>query len=54
MTYEVRFKRCGDKYIGETARNEYTRGLEHRDGIENNSNERPFHVHNTVKYGDLR
>ena len=50
VTYEVRCKRCGDKYIGEAARNAYTGGLEHKDGIEKES---PFHVHNTEKHGGV-
>ena len=53
VTYEVRCKRCDDKYIGETARNAYTRGMEHRDGIEKRSKESPFHVHNMEKHGGV-
>ena len=53
MTYELRFNRCGDKYIGETARNAHTRGLVHRDGIEKKSKEMPFHVHKTEKQGGV-
>ena len=51
VTYEVRCKRCGDRYIGETARNAYTRGMEHRDGIEKRSKESPFHVHDMERHG---
>ena len=53
VTYEVRCKRCGDRYIGETARNAYTRGMEHRDGIEKRSKESPFHVHDMERHGGV-
>ena len=33
MAYEVRCKKCDRKYIGETARNAFTRGREHWKGI---------------------
>ena len=42
VTYEVKCKRCGEKYIGETSRNAYTRGKEHMSGIEKKSKDSPF------------
>ena len=33
VTYEVRCKRCNERYIGETARNVFTRDREHMGGI---------------------
>ncbi|KAL9971251.1 hypothetical protein ACROYT_G023757 [Oculina patagonica] len=35
VTYEIECQGCKDKYIGETARNAYTRGIEHTGGLEN-------------------
>ena len=29
ITYEIKCEKCGDIYVGETARNAYTRGKEH-------------------------
>ena len=39
-------------YIGETARNVYTRGFGHN-SIDKKSKESPFHVHNTEKHGGV-
>ena len=50
VTYEVRCKLCGDFYIGETGRNGYTRGLEHRDGIINKNDESVFHKHSVENH----
>ena len=33
VTYEVRCKGCEGRYIGETSRNAFTRGLEHKSGL---------------------
>ena len=35
VTYEIECQGCGNKYVGETARNAYTRGTEHAGGLEN-------------------
>lgn len=35
VTYKIECQGCEDKYIGETARNAYTRGVEHTEGLEN-------------------
>ena len=51
VTYEVRCKRCDERYIGETSRNAYTRGREHMNGIEKKSVDSPFHIHNVEKHG---
>ena len=32
MAFEVRYKGCEGRYIGETSRYNFTRGLEHRSG----------------------
>ena len=37
VTYEIVCKRCLKKYIGETARNAYTRGKEHLNDLERES-----------------
>ena len=34
ITYEIKCQGCGDKYIGETATNAYTRGTEHADRLD--------------------
>ena len=34
VTYKIECQECEDKYIGETARNAYTRGIEHTEGLE--------------------
>ena len=34
VTYEIECQGCKHKYIGETARNAYTRGTEHTEGLE--------------------
>ena len=38
VTYEIECKTCGDKYIGETGRNAYTRGKEHLKNAEPDKN----------------
>ena len=35
VTYKIECQGCGNKYVGETARNAYTRGTEHAGGLEN-------------------
>ena len=50
MTYEVRCKRCNERYIGETARNAFTRGREHMSGIIKKSKDSVFHLHNIEKH----
>ncbi|KAL9976409.1 hypothetical protein ACROYT_G013708 [Oculina patagonica] len=35
VTYDIECQGCKDKYIGETARNAYTRDIEHTGGLEN-------------------
>ena len=50
VTYEVRCKRCNERYIGETARNAFTRGREHMNGIIKKSKDSVFHLHNIEKH----
>ena len=45
VTYEMRCNGCGEKYIGETSRNAYTRGAEHRAGLERKDRMSALHVH---------
>ena len=52
MTYELRCKRCNERYIGETARNAFTRGREHMGGIVKKSKDSPLHMHNIEKHND--
>ena len=35
VTYEIECQGCENKYVGETARNAYTRGTEHAGGLKN-------------------
>ena len=42
VTYEVKCRKCEDRYIGETARNAYTRDLEHKSGIVKKSIDSPI------------
>ena len=42
----MRCKRCNERYIGETARNGFTRGREHIRGIIKKRNDSVFHLHN--------
>ena len=51
VTYEVRCKKCGKRYIGETARNAFTRGREHWKGIVKKSKDSVFHVHGVEEHG---
>ena len=37
VTYEIECQGCKDKYVGETARNSYTRGIEHAEGLKSRS-----------------
>ena len=55
VTYEVKCKKCGDCYVGETGRNAYTRGLEHLEGIINKDENSVFHKHNVDSHdGNLQ
>ena len=49
--YEVRCKKCDRRYIGETARNAFTRGREHWKGIVKKSKDSVFHVHGVEEHG---
>ena len=51
VTYEVRCKKCDKRYIGETARNAFTRGREHWKGIVKKSKDSVFHVHGVEEHG---
>ena len=50
VTYEIRCKGCEARYIGETARNAYTRGIEHRTDLEKKTENSPLHIHNMEKH----
>ena len=51
VTYEVECKDCGDRYIGETSRNAYTRGLEHMSDLARKDEKSPLHMHSIEKHG---
>ena len=51
VTYEVKCKGCEGKYIGETSRNAFSRGLEHRAGLAKRDKKSPLHLHNLERHG---
>ena len=52
ITYEMECEECGDKYIGESARNGYTRGREHMDEYKNKSKNSVLLRHAREKHDD--
>ena len=63
VTYEIECQGCENKYIGETARNAYTRGTEHVGGLENQDEKsaliqgstlRPIQSHLRLNFTNLR
>ena len=50
VTYEVRCKGCESKYIGETSRNAFTRGLEHSRDVQKKEKKSPLHLHNVERH----
>ena len=51
VTYEVRCKGCEGRYIGETSRNAFTRGLEHKSGLVKKDKKSPLHLHDVESHG---
>ena len=52
ITYEIECEECGDKYIGESARNGYTRGREHLNEYKNKSKNSVLLRHAGEKHDD--
>ena len=52
VTYEIECSQCECVYIGETARNAYTRGLEHSNLLSNKSKHSVLHHHTETIHGD--
>ena len=52
ITYEIQCEECGDKYIGESARNGYTRGREHLQEYKNKSKNSIMHRHVNEKHSN--
>ena len=52
IVYEIKCKECDDKYIGETSRNGYTRGLEHARDYEKKDKNSVLHKHAVLKHSD--
>ena len=48
--YEVVCKGCDGKYVGETSRNAFTRGLEHKSDLRKKNAKSPLHLHNIEKH----
>ena len=51
VTYEIKCQGCGAKYVGETARNAYTRGIEHTDGLARKDDKSALWKHCVAKHG---
>ena len=51
VTYEIECSQCECVYIGETARNAYTRGLEHSNLLSNKSKHSVLHHHTETIHG---
>ena len=43
-------KGCESRYIGETSRNAFTRGLEHRRDVQKKEKKSPLHLHNIEQH----
>ena len=54
VTYEIECQECESKYVGETARNAYTRGTEHAGGLENRDEKSALWRHCVEKHGKER
>ena len=54
VTHEIECQGCEDKYVGETARNAYTRGTEHAGGLENQDEKSALWRHCVEKHGKER
>ena len=52
VTYEIECSQCECVYIGETARNAYTRGLEHSNQLSSKSKHSVLHHHTETIHGD--
>ena len=52
VTYEIECEECGDKYIGESSRNGYTRGKEHMSEYKNKSKKSVLLRHAGEKHDD--
>ena len=52
ITYEIQCEECGDKYIGESARNGYTRGREHLQEYKNKSKNSIMYRHANEKHSN--
>ena len=50
VTYEFECQGCENRYIGETARNAYTRGTEHAGGLENRDEKSALWKHCVEKH----
>ncbi|KAL9956524.1 hypothetical protein ACROYT_G038010 [Oculina patagonica] len=50
VTYEIECQGCKDKYVGETARNAYTRGIELTEGLENQDEKSALWKHCVEKH----
>ena len=52
VTYEIRCSDCEYVYVGETGRNAYTRGTEHRDQLTKKNKNSVLHSHTIDKHAD--
>ena len=54
VMYDIECQGCGNKYVGETARNAYRRGTEHVEGLENRDEKSALWRHCVDKHGKER
>ena len=53
VTYEVTCRGCEGRYIGETSRNAFTRGREHKSDLQKRNRKSPLVLHNEKKHGTV-
>ena len=51
VTYEMSCKGCEGRYIGETSRNGFTRGREHKSVYQKRNRKSPLFLHNEEQHG---
>ena len=52
VTYQIECVSCGCVYVGETARNAYTRGLEHQTSVSRKDLTSPLYIHCVDQHND--
>ena len=52
VVYRIKCTECDDSYVGETAGNAYTRGLQHADALRRGHSSSALHAHSCNKHAD--